>query len=342
MRKILLASFVTILSFSLAIAQGDIDQIMKGSLADANKLVEGYLNPAMKGIGFGLNQGWYNTAKPHKTLGVDLTITMNLVYFPASEKSYLVDNTKTDYLKLVSFDGKSIDPASGSAYVPTIFGADKSPIYRVKDKSTGILGPEITGPSGMDLKNALKVTSGFPVPMYNLGIGLPKNFDIKFRFSPTLTAGDLKFNLFGIGLMHDVGQYIPGVKSLPVDISLFAGYTKMGLEMSLDRPDQKGIVAFHATTIQALASKKISVVTVYGGLGYSLAKSNVDLVGNYDLDGDSANGYETKDPIALDFTSSGMRATAGFRLKLAVFTLHTDYTLSNYNSLSAGFGINVR
>jgi len=39
--------------------------------------------------------GWYNTAtKPHKTLGVDLTITASLMYVPSSDQFYLVDNTK--------------------------------------------------------------------------------------------------------------------------------------------------------------------------------------------------------------------------------------------------------
>ncbi|MBK7650901.1 MAG: hypothetical protein IPJ20_09335 [Flammeovirgaceae bacterium] len=48
------------------------------------------------------------------------------------------------------------------------------------------------------------------------------------------------------------------------------------------------------------------------------------------------------DPVNLDFSTSGPRITGGLRLKFAVFTLHGDYTLAKYNSLSAGFGIYVR
>ncbi|NJN41573.1 MAG: hypothetical protein HC811_04375 [Flammeovirgaceae bacterium] len=82
------------------------------------------------------------------------------------------------------------------------------------------------------------------------------------------------------------------------------------------------------------------MLTVYGGLGYNFTGSNLALKGNYDLDEDGSP--ETTDPVNLDFSSSGPRATAGIRLKFAVFTLHCDYTLAKYKALTAGFGINVR
>jgi hypothetical protein len=34
--------------------------------------------------------------------------------------------------------------------------------------------------------------------------------------------------------------------------------------------------------------------------------------------------------------------TAGFRLKLAILTLHTDYTLQKYSCLTVGLGFAVR
>ncbi|HEX2967771.1 MAG TPA: DUF6588 family protein, partial [Bacteroidales bacterium] len=39
---------------------------------------------------------------------------------------------------------------------------------------------------------------------------------------------------------------------------------------------------------------------------------------------------------------SGLRANIGFRVKLAVITIHADYTRAQYNVLSAGLGISVR
>ena len=93
----------------------------------------------------------------------------------------------------------------------------------------------------------------------------------------------------------------------------------------------------NSTTVQAVVGKKFSVITFYGGLGYNIAKSNIALKGNYDID-----GTNYKDPINLDFAASGPRATIGTRLKLAVFTFHADYTVQKYKCLTLGFGISVR
>lgn len=315
--------------------QDDIENILKGSLKDANYLIEGYATPIMNSIGTSLNYGWYNTAKVHKTLGVDLTVSVSLVYTPNEDKLYLVDNNKLEQVKLVSYDGKQVS-STGSASVPTIFGPDKTPSYQVGSSQP------FNGPPGLDLKDAIKINA-LPVPVYNLGIGLPKGFDLKIRFAPTLTTGDLKFSLFGIGVMHDVKQYIPGIKSLPFDLSAFVGYTNMKLEQKIDATagqNQRAEVAFSSTTVQALISKKIAVLTVYGGVGYNIAKSNLAMKGKYDLDDNGTP--EATDPVDLKFSTSGVRATGGIRLKLAVFTFHGDYTLSKYSTLNAGFGINVR
>lgn len=337
MRKTGLIYLFSILSFTGAFAQDDLGDLIKGSVADANILLEGYVGPAMRALGSGLNQGWYNTAKPHQKFGVDLTISTSLMYVPSSDMFYLVDNTKLTDISLVEYDNKAVDPNTGSANVPTIFGPDKAPTYEVD-------GETVTGPGGIDLKDAIKIANALPVPMYQLGLGLPKGFDLKVRFAPTVKMSDFQFNLLGIGVMHDVGQYLPVVKALPVDISLFVGYTKMEAEQDLTGTtagqNQKGALKFNSTTVQALVSKKISVLTLYGGLGYNFSSSNIAMEGTYDMDDDGT--AETTNPVNLDFSTSGFRATGGLRLKFAVFTLHADYTLADYNALTAGFGINVR
>jgi len=318
--------------------QSDYDQLLKGSLADASYLLEGYIAPAMNSLGAGLNQGWYNTAKTHKPFGIDFTITTSLIYVPGSDDFYSVDNTRLQEIRLVSYDGQTVG-ASSSGSVPTIFGPEKAPIYETLDS-----GKDFEGPPGFDLQNTIKIAKALPVPMYHLGIGLPKNFDIKVRFSPTIEFSDFRFNLFGLGLMHDVKQYIPGLKVVPIDLAIFAGYTQMKMEQGLSGTtsgtDQKAIAEFKATTVQAMVSKKISVLTFYGAAGYNFANSSLDMKGTYDLDDDGTP--EATDPLSLEFSTSGPRATAGMRLKLSVFTLHADYTFANYNALSAGFGINVR
>jgi hypothetical protein len=333
-KKLILLVFLAVSTISLQ-AQTDFDDAIQGSVTDANYILEGYATPFMKVIGYGLNQGWYNTAANHKVAGFDLTITGSPVYVPTSDLYYNVDNNKLKNVQVVS-----PTPVGGIASVPTIFGPDKAPTYQ-----NITTGSQFSGPTGLDLKKSIG-GNYVPVPMVQLGFGLPKGIDIKLRYMPKTSVGDNgAIDAFGLGVMHDIKQYIPGIKNLPFDLSAFVGFTKLKLDIALDdtKPDQHAKFEANTTTIQGLISKKIAVLTVYGALGYNLAKTNLSMVGNYEFENPSpAPPTVVKDPVKFDVTANGMRATGGLRLKLAVFTFHADYTLQKYKVLTVGFGINVR
>lgn len=325
---------------ALAFAQGNINDFLKGSAADAKYLVSGYTSPFLKAFGYGLNQGWYNTAKPHKFPGLDITVTVSPIYVPASDKVFKVDNTKLTNVQLVvDAAGKAVGPTE-TGTIPSIMGAKTSQgAFNRKPVS----GTNFSAPPGLGLPF-------LPVPIAGIGIGLPKGFDLKFRYVPTIDLSDIggdvtgKFSLFGVGVMHDFKQYIPGIKALPFDLSAFVGYTKMKLNVGLNGGgDRMGEFSCAATTIQAVVSKKLAVLTGYAGLGYNIATTKLGVKGTYDLDGDGVQGEAgEKDPVQLSESSSGPRATVGLRLKLAVIAFHADYTLQKYNALTVGFGINVR
>lgn len=329
---------VTTLAYAVpSFAQEDIDQLLNESIDDGRKLISAYTTPFMNSLCLGLNQGWYNTAKAHKIAGVDLTITANAMTIPQSDLFF--DVTKLN-LQVVD-----LEPTSpGYPMAPTLFGPETEPTFSYTDSNTGVK-ETFVGPGGIDLEGNLK-KNWLPVPMANLGFGLPKGTDLKIRFTPTINIGDdSSLKLFGVGVMHDVKQWIPGIKMLPFDLSGFIGYTKFKLESHFDpvnNPDQYGVFELNATTIQGVISKKISVLTLYGGMGYNLAKSNLAMKGTYDINDNGQADANEVDPLDLKFAASGFRTTAGFRLKLAVLTLHADYTLQKYKCLTAGIGISVR
>lgn len=327
-----------LLSFSFpSLGQDDIEELLQESVVDGRKLIGAYVDPFMKSLSLGLNQGWYNTAKPHKIAGVDLTITVNAMTIPDDELLF-----RPDQLGLTSLE---LAPSSPTfPYAPTMLGPDKEPTFRLKSDQT----QSFQGPPGLNIKEEIG-SNKVPVPMVHFGFGLPKGTDVKFRYLPTLHPDDdVALKMFGIGVMHDIKQWIPGIKLMPFDLSAFVGYTKFELESQLDadnpqNADQRGIFTMNATTVQAVIGKKFSVITFYGGVGYNIAKSNIALKGQYDIngDGDESDQFE-KDPVDLQFAASGPRVTLGTRLKLAVFTFHADYTVQKYKCLTAGFGISVR
>ena len=311
----------------------DLNEFLDNSLSDGEKLLEAYLNPAMNGIASGLNQGWYNSAEAHKVAGFDLTFTGNIMMIPSDQIWFTPNDVLGPNSQIVLDEGSPDFPNA-----PTIFGPggeNHEPVFSDRDG----FGATFTGPAGLDLKKEIGANF-IPVPMVQIGFGLPKGTDLKLRFIPTL-GSDVKANLFGIGVMHDVKQWIPVMKKMPFDLSGFVGFTKMKIKTNFDDADQDQAAEINMTavTVQGIISKKISVLTLYGALGFNIAKSKFAMKGTYE---DDNTGATVKDPFDINFSSSGPRATAGFRLKLAVITLHADYTLQKYSSISFGLGISMR
>lgn len=331
------ALFFALATVSPAIAQDEIDQLLNESIDDGRKLISAYVSPFMKSVSLGMNQGWYNTAKAHKIAGIDLTITANAMTIPKSDLFFDVSGLD---LEAISLAGSS----PHHPYAPTVFGPEDQPVFQYTDEETGI-SETYAGPGGVDLEKNLQ-KNWMPVPMANLGIGLPKGTDLKLRFTPTVDLGEEgSLKLLGIGVMHDIKQWIPGMKLLPFDLSGFVGYTNFRLDYYFDaeaNPDQHGIFEMNATTVQGVISKKFSVLTLYGGVGYNIARSSLAMKGTYDINDDGETQSHEVDPVELSFAASGLRTTAGFRLKLAVLTLHADYTFQKYKCLTVGVGLSVR
>ena len=91
----------------------EIGRFMAGGQEDAELLLEPYIAPAVNAFGAALGGGWYNTAKPHKLGGFDITFTSNIAIIPGKYEKFEIDDTKLTTLKLA-------DPADN--ITPTIAG----------------------------------------------------------------------------------------------------------------------------------------------------------------------------------------------------------------------------
>ena len=117
--KIYRLILITILSMSFGMSRAqnsEFENFLLGGVDDANLLLGHYISPALKGMGYGFNNGWYNTAKPHKTLGFDLMIIpLNVAFVPDEDQSFVFNNTDYNNTRLVS---------GTSAVLPTVAGID--------------------------------------------------------------------------------------------------------------------------------------------------------------------------------------------------------------------------
>jgi hypothetical protein len=322
---------------------------------DAVKLLQPYITPWINAFGAGLNGSWYNSAKPHKLGGFDITLGLNVGIVPSSDNSFELSS-----LGLSS-------SLTGTGTTPTIAGP-KDGGQTMTYSQNGVVLATFNTPPGTNWKY-------IPAPTVNIGVGLPLGTELKVRFIPKLKIKDGDIGLWGVGLMHSIMQYIPGNKLLPLDVSVFAGYTKLNGSAALDLPPDPSFVqnysdinpltdfdnqrisaTINALNISAIASVKLPVISFYGGLGYSKTRTVVELKGNFPTpqlmpsvvgapyveynDDGVKTGADFPNIDIKNF--SGVRANIGFRVKLAVVTIHADYTRAHYNVISTGLGISFR
>lgn len=338
--------FITI-TVENGIAQSDspldmLYMITENSAKDASTYANQYFSPIFKGLGYGFNNGWYNTAKTHKPLGFDLTFSVNLAFVPSKDEYFTFNNQDYQVTKLVN---------GSEAKTPTIFGPDKAgPGLEVRDNQTNILLASMNGINGAGLKDEIGFNA-VPSPILQLGVGVIKNTDIKIRYIPDVAGNDVDYSVWGLGIMHDVGQWIPVVKQLPVDISVFGAYSSLKADIFWDPVDdfpgtnQQISSSIKGYTIEALISKKVAVLTFLGGLGYNKAKTDFSFLGTYNFTYPEAPGLgevSLTDPIGINTKDGSVRATFGLRLQLAIVTLHANYTFNGYNLLNVGLGFSFR
>ncbi|SDB94163.1 DUF6588 family protein [Williamwhitmania taraxaci] len=333
------------------VAQQDVTAFLRVSQQDATKLSEAYLRPFGKGLGWGLSGSWYNSGKPHKLGGFDLTFSLNTVIVPSSDKSFDVNSLGLNNVSLVTGQNSSS---------PTVSGGGSGP--KVKYNGTVDVGGvpvnqsvQFTLPSGGNL-------SAIPVPILQAGVGLPFHTEIVGRFVPKTDIPDVgNVSLWGIGIKNEFKELIPGISLLPFSLSAMVGYTSFNSDIDISyKPeasapsasyynDQMLNIKSSAIATRLIISKSIPVLTVYAGLGYNITKTTMDLKGNFPVGLEQQGGnvvvsgnQNWTDPFSLSFKNNGVSANAGIRIKLAIIAFHIDYTLSKYSTVNAGIGINFR
>ncbi len=308
-------------------AQDDLGDFLQADLDDATLLLTNYMSPLDKGLGYTAGTGWYNSAKTH-SMGFELTAMVGASFIPSKASfSRFIQSEYNDLELLSPFDNN----------VPTVFGPeDVYPEYRIVSTSE-----TFEGPGG----NSLEEEFGYeavPLPILQLGVGVIPQTDVKFRFMPLIEFDDdFEAKMWGVGIQHHLNNYFPSGDELLFDMSLFVGYTQVDSEIQLTDTypgeDQLGLQGLSVWNIDGIISYDLSVFTFFGSLGYNRVTSNLELRGTYDLGG----GEILQDPIDTKTNYSGLRAAAGLRIKVFIFSLHGEYTYNDYSMVNVGFGLSV-
>lgn len=349
MKKILFAGVGLLLSCAVQ-AQNEVVEFLKGGKADANKLSQAYLQPYAYALSDGLNNSWYNSAATHKLFGFDLSVSVSAIQIPGNSKTFDVSTIGLSKLTV----------GNGGNIAPTVAGAKSHGPQMLVNDDLGkpISSFNLPGGTGFDQ---------VPVPMAQLGFGLLPHTDLIVRYVPSVkydNNGDqVKLGLLGFGVKHNFKEWIPVLKTLPFDASVFGSYSEVGAQSALSSTlngdnisitidnDNNQLLKLNSKTTKygLVISKRFGVLTIFGGVGQSSTESTVDFTGKYTIHTtvniggvDYTENENLVDPVALRFNSKNICMDAGLRLKISVISLFASVNKAEYLSYALGVGVGTK
>ncbi len=351
---VILASGVTTNAYS----QLDISKFVNESTQEANMVVEEYAAPFFAAIGNNFTNGWYSTAEPLKLLRFEVKIPITASFVPQDDRTF----------DLTALNLNHIRPSTGAPNeFPTILGKeDESALFEVY-----VSDPNLPGAFVLTDELLLPTTGTpiFPGISPQVSIGLIKKTELMIRFLPEMklpnaSGDDFKTKYFGLGIKHDVKQWIPIVNKLPIDISAIFGFTNATLsytgeilvpsDLSGLFSDNTGVnyaeqnMTFDVKSWMAalIVSKKLPVFTFFGGFKYASATTDLGLNGQYpfiNINPTTLNEYvdHVENPINIESKHNQFGINGGLRVKMGVFNISLSgiYSPGGYSSATLGLGI---
>ncbi len=326
---------------SSAFAQSNINELLAAGLADAERFTDDYLFPVSEGAIHSISNGWYNSGESKPLGGFEISIIGN--YSPFKNK----DDKKTFTLNTADYENLQFDDGSASKIVSSALGEIEGVMVYVEGEPVPgtTVREDFELPTGLASEGIDFVPSAFA----QVSIGLIKGTEVKARFFPKIDVEGGSYGLYGFGLQHEFTHHMKPLaqKAFPVRISAVIGYTRLNATYDftdtniIAGADQKIDVDMNGWAFQAVASTKLPIINFYGGIGYMTGKSKTDVLGTYIVQsGPFQQTYE--DPFSLNHEVNGIRGNIGAKLKLGFFRLNFDYTIAEFNTLSAGINFGAK
>jgi hypothetical protein len=258
--------------------------------------IENFGKPLVTSFGMGMNSCSYYSAHIPKTFGFSIGIRGMLILIPDDQKTFK-PNLPNGYFS-----------TSGNEETATFFG-ESGGVYA---------GPQglITYPSGI---NESTVPLIFPQATVSF-----MGTELLLRYVP-LKIQDESITLFGIGVKHNISQYIP---LFPIDLAVQVLYNKFTIG---------DIVKSTNLAFNAEASKTFGLFTAYGGLQYE--SSSVSF--SYEIKQDPNSGdpeIRSGGKVSVDVKGDNkVRLTIGGAVSLGFFVINADYNIGSQSVASAGF-----
>ncbi len=177
-------------------------------LEDALLYSKQYLIPATDASVYQASSAWMNSAKKKENWEINIGIHGNMFFVPNSDRSFTISNSDFKFLKL--------EGTETTAVVPTAIGNDDT-YYLVGDLDGQQV--RLKTPKGVNQET-------INYPYLDVSIALPSGTELTGRFSTKTNLKRGYYQVFGVGLKHNISQYFTNLEPKNIHISAMSFYSK--------------------------------------------------------------------------------------------------------------------
>jgi uncharacterized protein DUF6588 len=224
-----------VLSAFTANAQSDETfQELNNLIDDAIFFTDKYITPATDAAVYQAASGWMSTPKKSDLWDFTLGIHVNSFIVPESDRQFRLSNSDFSFFTIEGTD---------SALTPSALGNDEFVTL------TGTLNNEpvtLKSPEGVDRETII-------YPYIQGALGLWKGTEIIAKYSPEITLKHVNYQIYGVGLKHNLSQYFKKMEAKKISLAALAAYSKEDITVEF-----------------------LDVETGYGNLGFTSLNSVID------------------------------------------------------------------
>lgn len=322
---LLLAAAAAALAPSGTAAQEDgIEEELRRLGADNGRR---YARPITSGVGAGLAGGWFRSGTSLGPLGIEIGVRGIGAFVPAGDESFqpvLPSEVTVDAL-----GGRTFSQPYGSSdgvTTPTAAGEGTGAVIQPAGELREALLAAGLSPSDF----ALRFPRGFDVPTVPVGalqldVGVVPGVDVSGRLVPEIDVHDEvgAIQSIGGGVKLSMTDWVPG--PAPLDLAVAGGVQTLHVGDYLTTDSRH---------VSLIVSRQLSALTLFASGGLEDAESEVEYTVESDVlpEGGTTVAFE-------DDGANSARLTTGFNLDLLFLQLSADYSVAEYQTVSAGVGV---
>lgn len=233
-----------------------------------------FITPATDAAVYQASSGWIATPQKAKLWEVNVGLHTNIFFVPKSSRSFAINNADFAFLEIEN---------TSSATVPTAIGNDDQ-VYVVgsfTDVPNGDI--RIKTPEGLDAETVI-----YPYVQASLGLWYGTEILAKYSYNVKLKKGH--YQVYGLGIKHNLSQYVKSLEAKNIYLSIFAGVSKeeIAFDFLTSESEQFGSLGLNEINglvdtyqIQVNGSKKwkrfelmAGVITNVSDIAYEVGGSN--------------------------------------------------------------------